>query len=124
MSESCEFNSTSSTAEILDSLELSLFELAELAEQASKGELDTYGATPLDHQLAAKQQVGVLEGLRGLASDDVPDETPVEIKDYMEDIFEARFHSRGQANFDNFITALNRNDVPAELEGAVERARM
>lgn len=98
-------------------------EMVHNAEQAPKGRLDTYGATPLDHQLAFEQQCELLDSMKPLVEADIPDGTPDKIAEYVKDTFEARFHKRGTANFENFITALN-TDIPEELKPAIEKARM
>lgn len=104
-------------------LDFSRYELAHLAEHASKGSLDTYGATPMDHQSAFDQQCDLLDGLRTLVEEDIPEGIPDRIRDYVRDTFEVRFHKRGTANFENFISALN-EDVPKQFSIALDRARM
>lgn len=102
-------------------------ELLATAEQAPKGRLDTYGATPLDHQLAAAQQWGLLDNLKPLVYTEIPEETPDHIAEYMKDTFEARFHKRGIANHENLLTALHPYEATGddpELDALVERALM
>ncbi len=70
------------------------------------GEPMTYGATPLDRMTTLQQQLELAVNLQELTYRDIPDDVPLEIIDYVHSTFLARFHSRGEANEENYITAL------------------
>lgn len=94
--------------------------------EAPKGEIETYGATPLDRMVTLTQQIEVRIRLQGLTYGIFGD-TPLEVADYIHRTFAKRFASRGEANEENFITALHYEDYESILNedelAIVERAR-
>lgn len=95
---------------------------------APKGEVDTYGATPLDRILTLAQQIQTRISLQELTYRDLPDDVPLEIIDYVHRTFAKRFDARGEANEENFTTALNYECYDQFLNEAelamVERGRL
>ncbi len=82
-------------------------EVFEKAATIPRGEPETFGSTPLDHGLAYTQQRELLQNLQELVDTDIPEDIPENIAEYMKDTFAARFHSRGNANHENYLTALH-----------------
>jgi len=74
-----------------------------------KGEPLTYGATPLDRMTTLQQQFELLDAFRPLTTHNIPDDIPMEIIGYVHTTLPSRFHSRGEANEDNYVTALYSN---------------
>lgn len=96
------------------STQLLSLELLEKIRDIPCGTPETYGATPLDHASAYEQQCQLLDSLQELVDTDIPEGIPTEIAEYMRDTFAVRFHSRGIANHDNFLTALHNADEFAD----------
>lgn len=71
------------------------------------GAPDTYGATPLDRVTTLHDQIKLADELRELTYRDVPDDIPLHILDYVHTTFSERFHSRAEANEENYLTALH-----------------
>ena len=74
---------------------------------APKGEVETHGATPLDRMVTLSQQIQTRMNLQKLTYRDLPDDVPLEIIDYVHRTFAKRFDARGEANEENFTSALN-----------------
>jgi len=102
-------------------------EILEQARDIPRGAPETFGATPLDHASAYDQQCVLLDAMGELLKTDIPSDIPEEIVKYMEDTFSARFHSRGTANHENYLTALHAEDefqsTPVTME-MIERAKL
>jgi len=81
------------------------------ANQLPHGEPITYGATPLDRVTTLNQQLSLAVDLQELTYRDIPDDVPMEIIDYVHTTFATRFHSRAEANEENYMTALNSESV-------------
>jgi len=93
-------------------------------ETLPKGEPLTYGATPLDRIATLQQQIELAETLRTLTLTNIPEEMPSEIVKYIKPTFSERFHSRGEANEENYLSALLRKDAYAdspEITAMIER---
>ena len=71
------------------------------------GEPFTYGATPLDRSTTLQQQLELAISLQEQTYRDIPEDVPMEIIDFVHTTFVARFHNRGEANEENYTTALN-----------------
>ena len=81
-----------------------------------KGEPNTYGATPLDRMVTLQQQLELARELQELTYRNIPDDVPIELIDYVHTTFAARFHSRAEANEENYMTALVSKDAFASDE--------
>jgi len=95
--------------------------------EAPKGEIKSYGATPLDRMTTLAQQIDVRTDLQELTYRDIPDDVPMEVIDYVHRTFAKRFDKRAEANEENFTTGLNYEEYetlfgPDELD-MIERAR-
>lgn len=86
---------------------------------APKGDVLTYGATPLDRVGTVVQQIGVRDTLQERTFNKIPHDIPMEIADYVHSTFTKRFDARGEANEENFITCL-RYDTLEELDPLVQ----
>jgi hypothetical protein len=75
------------------------------------GEALTYGPTPLDRVSTLGQQLDLAKELQQHTYRDIPEDVPLEIIDYVHTTFIARFHSRAEANEENYVTSLNTDAV-------------
>jgi hypothetical protein len=80
------------------------------AKELPCGEPMTYGATPLDRMTTLQQQLELAINLQELTYRDIPDDVPLEIIDYVHSTFVSRFHSRGEANEENYMTSLSKGE--------------
>ena len=80
-------------------------------EKLLHGEPLTWGATPLDRVSTLHQQIDLLAELQVYTYCDIPDDIDMEIIDYVHTTFAARFHGRGEANEENYMTALNPSEA-------------
>lgn len=71
----------------------------------------TWGATPLDRVSTLHQQLDLVVSLQELTYRDIPDDVDMEMIDFVHTTFASRFHGRGEANEENYMTALNPCDV-------------
>lgn len=100
-------------------LSASIMELLQSTELLPIGTPLTYGATPLDRVKTLQQQLDLAERLRELTLTNVPEGIPATIVNYMQPTFSQRFHSRGEANEENYLSALLRKEDYAEYPEVV-----
>jgi hypothetical protein len=98
--------------------------ISDLLEQSSllpSGEPFTYGATPLDRMTTLQQQLELALSLQELTYRDIPEDVPIEIIDYVHTTFATRFHGRGEANEENYMTSLQSSEDFGDEEQAMFR---
>ncbi len=91
------------------------------------GEPHTYGATPLNRIATLHQQLELAEDLRRSTLTNIPEGMPQEIVNYIKPTFSERFHKRGEANEENFLSALRRKEEFAdspEITDMIERGEL
>lgn len=88
--------------------------IIELLQDAPRGDVYSFGATPLDSVTTLVQQSDAFRHLRTLAQHR-PDNVPEEIGRFVFDTFRTRFINRGEANDENFTTRIIQ-DYEAKLE--------
>lgn len=101
--------------------------LLETVSAAPAGRPETYGATPLNHAAAYKQQLSLRNNLAELLEDDIPEGVPDAIIEYMKDTFVSRFIRRGTANHENYLSALRTREEISDdpfIQAMVERAEL
>jgi hypothetical protein len=89
------------------------------------GEVDTYGATPLDRLLTLEQQSMAKNNFLELTYL-VPENVPIEIASRVHDSFGKRFDGRAEANDENFVTSLmyeRQDEIDPVLRDMVEKAK-
>jgi len=95
---------------------------------APRGDMNTYGATPLDRVATLTQQLELRLDLQELTYRAIPEDTPIEVYSYIHSIFTRRFNKRGEANEENFVTSLHYADyqecLDPEVIDIVDRARL
>jgi hypothetical protein len=101
--------------------------LLEAVRFAPSGIPETFGATPLNHAAAYDQQYSLRLSLEQLLVDDISEDVPQEIVEYMRDIFVSRFVSRGTANQENYLSSLKTKEELEDyylLEDMITRAEL
>lgn len=105
---------------------LFLDNLLSRSERLPKGTPETFGATPLDRVATLAQQLELAISLQALTLD-APDDAPLFILDYIHRTFLSRFHSRAEANEENYMTSLRPKSDFADnpvIEAMVHRAEL
>lgn len=86
---------------------------------APRGDMNAYGATPLDRVATLTQQLELRLDLQELTYRGIPDDAPLEVYSYIHSIFIRRFNKRGEANEENFVTSLYYADYQECLDPEV-----
>lgn len=87
--------------------------------QLPKGEAETYGATPLNRPRTLEDQLELELTLRRRTYE-IPKGISVELADQIQQTFAARFHSRGEANDENYQTSLSDGSDYLHILGVAE----
>jgi len=89
------------------------------------GEVETYGATPLDRMTTLSQQSEAKRNFLKLTYS-IPDNIPIEIASEVHDSFGRRFDARGEANDENFVTSLmyeRQDELDPVIRDMVDKAK-
>jgi len=88
--------------------------LLEAASDLPYGSPETYGPPPLDRMATLLDQINLASAIRERTRRECPKDVPINIVWYVDDTFMRRFHSRSEANEDNYVNALYPKEMFAD----------